>query len=160
MLKAFLQKHRKHLVHFGKFQVVSCINFVVDYGIFFLLTSVLSMMTAPANIISYTCGIINSFLWNRYWTFKIRHSFLSRHFAKFVFVNLVSLGINTLAVWILVELYQFNVGLLGLENFFAKLIATIFSFTVNFAGNKLLVFPEESANGGRDATDSDHKGRK
>ena len=54
-----------------------------------------------------------------------------------MFVNLVSLGVNTLAVYILGELY-------GLPNFWAKLIATAFSFIVNFAGNKLLVFRERT----------------
>jgi putative flippase GtrA len=127
-----------------KFQAVSVINFIVDYGAFFVLTAMLGMMTALANVISYTLGIINSFLWNRYWTFRIRHSFISVHFLKFIFVNLISLGVNTLAVWILVELYHFNVGLFGLENFFAKLVATVFSFTVNFAGNKLVVFYDGS----------------
>ncbi len=144
MFKAFYQKHRKNLAHFAKFQAVSVINFVIDYGVFFVLTSVFGMMTALANVISYSCGIINSFFWNRYWTFRIRHRFISVHFIKFVFVNLISLGVNTLAVWILVELYHFNVGLFGLENFFAKLVATAFSFTVNFAGNKLVVFYEGS----------------
>ena len=153
MLRALSKKHKRNIGYFLKFQVVGIINFFVDYGVFFLLTSVLSMMTALANIISYSCGIINSFLWNRYWTFKIRHSFFSLHFLKFVFVNLISLGVNTVAVWILVELYAFNAGLFGMENFFAKLIATVFSFTVNFAGNKLLVFSEsagvtESKDGG------------
>jgi putative flippase GtrA len=144
VFKAFYQKHRKNLGHFLKFQAVSVINFIVDYGAFFVLTAMLGMMTALANVISYTLGIINSFLWNRYWTFRIRHSFISVHFLKFIFVNLISLGVNTLAVWILVELYHFNVGLFGLENFFAKLVATVFSFTVNFAGNKLVVFYDGS----------------
>jgi putative flippase GtrA len=63
---------------------------------------------------------------------------LSADFMKFIFVNLVSLGVNTLAVHILGDLY-------GLPNIIAKLIATVFSFTVNFAGNKLLVFNVKSA---------------
>ena len=143
MLRALYLKYKKSTGHFMKFMAVGVINFFVDYGVFFLLTNVFAMMIAPANIISYTCGVINSFLLNRHWTFKIRHSFFSTHFLKFIFVNLISLGFNTLAVWILVKLYSFNAGLFGMENFFAKLIATVFSFTVNFAGNKLLVFSEE-----------------
>jgi len=106
---------------------------------------VFGMLLAPANVISYTCGVINSFLLNRYWTFKIKHKFVSTHFVKFVFVNLVSLGVNTLAVWVLVEMYGFTLGIFGIENFYAKLIATVFSFTVNFAGNKLLVFREDKS---------------
>lgn len=136
MLKTLYQRHKQSIGHFLKFQVVGAINFFVDFGILSLLTGAFGMWVVPANIISYTCGVINSFILNRYWTFKIKLSFFSVHFIKFVFVNLVSLGVNTLAVYILGELY-------GLPNFFAKLIATVFSFTVNFAGNKLLVFKED-----------------
>ena len=143
MIKTIYEKYKRGLWHFGKFIVVGIINFIVDYGILYVLTVFAGMLTAPANMISYSCGVVNSFLLNRYWTFKIKHSFFSTHFVKFVFVNLVSLGVNTLAVWILVDLYMFNTGLFGMENFWAKLIATVFSFTVNFAGNKLLVFKDE-----------------
>ena len=141
-MKAFLVKHKKATLQFGKFLVVGAINFLVDFGIFKLLTVVFGMLIVPANIISYTTGVLNSFLLNRYWTFRIKHKFVSVHFVKFVFVNLVSLGVNILAVWVLIDLYQFNDGLFGVQNLYAKLIATVFSFTVNFAGNKLLVFRE------------------
>lgn len=145
MIRELLRKYKRDIGHFGKFLVVSVTNFIVDYGVLYLLTAVVGMLTAPANMISYTCGVINSFLLNRYWTFKQKHSFFSRHFVKFVFVNLISLGVNTLAVWILVDLYGFNIGLFGMQNFYAKLIATVFSFTVNFSGNKLLVFCDDNA---------------
>ncbi len=140
---SLLNKNRKNAGQFGKFMVVGVINFLVDFGIFKLLSVVFGVPVVISNIISYTCGVLNSFFMNRYWTFKIKHKFISIHFVKFVFVNLISLGVNTLAVWVLVSLYHFNSGLFGIENMYAKLIATVFSFTVNFAGNKLLVFRED-----------------
>ncbi|MBT3318526.1 MAG: GtrA family protein [Clostridia bacterium] len=144
-MRAFFIKHKKSTLQFGKFIVVGAINFLVDFGIFKLLTVVFGMLVAPANVISYTSGVVNSFLLNRYWTFKIKHKFVSVHFVKFVFVNLVSLGVNTLAVWVLVELYRFSDGFFGVQNLYAKLIATVFSFTVNFAGNKFLVFKDDKS---------------
>lgn len=134
-LKALFYKNKKNLAHFFKFQVVGVINFFVDYGILTLLNLVFGMSVEFANMISYSCGVINSFFLNRYWTFKIKRKFLSTHFIKFIFVNLISLGINTLAVYILADLY--SLPIIG-----AKLIAAAFSFTVNFAGNKLLVFAD------------------
>ena len=145
VVKAFIVKHKKATLQFGKFLVVGAINFLVDFGIFKLLTVVFGMLIAPANLISYSTGVFNSFLLNRYWTFKIKHKFVSIHFVKFVFVNLLSLGVNTLAVWVLVDIYRFSDGLFGVENLYAKLIATVFSFTINFAGNKLLVFREDKS---------------
>ena len=137
MLKALYEKYRKHIIHFIKFQVVGVLNFLVDYGVLSLLNRGLGMPLVISNIISYTCGLVNSFLINRYWTFKTKLKFLSVHFLLFVFVNLISLGVNTLAVYILGDLY-------GLPNIVAKLVATMFSFAVNFAGNKLLVFRENN----------------
>lgn len=133
MIKKLYQKNRQGIWHFIKFMAVGAINFLVDYGILTLLNTVFGWPLLISNTISYTCGVINSFLLNRYWTFKIKHSFFSRHFAVFVMINLLSLGVNNLAVYILGDLY-------GFHNLWAKLIATVFSFTVNFAGNKLLVF--------------------
>lgn len=133
MIKKLYQKYKTGFWQAIKFQGVGVINFGVDYGILMLLNTVFGWPLVLSNIISYSCGIINSFVLNRYWTFRQRLKFISRHFALFIFVNLISLGVNTLAVYILADLY-------GLPNILAKLIATVFSFTVNFAGNKLLVF--------------------
>ena len=133
MLIELYKKYKTGFWHFVKFMAVGVINFFVDYGVLTLLNHGLGWPLVLSNIISYSCGIVNSFVLNRYWTFRQHLKFLSRHFVLFVFVNLVSLGVNTLAVHILGNLY-------GMPNILAKLIATVFSFTVNFAGNKLLVF--------------------
>ena len=133
MIKKLYQKYKTGFWQAVKFQAVGAINFGVDYGILMLLNVVLGWPLVLSNLISYSCGVVNSFVLNRYWTFHQRLKFFSRHFAVFVFVNLISLGVNTLAVYILADLYS-------LPNILAKLIATVFSFTVNFAGNKLLVF--------------------
>ncbi len=153
MLKELIQKHKTNIGHFLKFIVVGVVNFLVDYGVLTLLNVVFGWPLVLSNIFSYSCGVINSFLLNRYWTFKMKLRFFSTYsirlknktihpvfvsfdFFKFIFVNLVSLGVNTLAVYILGDFY-------GLPNIVAKLVATVFSFTVNFAGNKLLVFKEK-----------------
>ena len=160
-----LKKQKKHIVHFIKFAVVGTTNFCLDFLILTLLSKGLTWPfvfhglgwpVVIANTISYTCGIINSFILNRYWTFQIKLKFFSTYtvkpgsvftngarirffsvpFLKFIFVNLVSLGVNTLTMFILVDLY-------GLDNLPAKIIAAGISFIVNFAGSKLLVFRED-----------------
>jgi putative flippase GtrA len=128
---------------------VGCVNFLVDLGVLTLLHTVIGLNVVPSNIVSYSCGVINSYILNRYWTFKIKLKFftvytlksgkklhfLSMPFIKFIFVNLISLGVNTLAMYILVDLYSLNPTL-------SKVADTVFSFIVNFAGSKLLVFRE------------------
>lgn len=160
MLKKLYQKHKTSIGHLLKFIVVGIVNFLVDYGVLSLLSEVFGWPLVLSNIISYSCGVINSFLLNRFWTFKMKLKFFSKYnirlknrtiqpvfvsfdFLKFIFVNLASLGVNTLAVYILGDLY-------GLPTIVAKLVATVFSFAVNFAGNKLLVFKAAPAPLGQD----------
>lgn len=150
------KKYKKSIGHFVKFMLVGAVNFGVDYGILTLLSGLLGWPVAIANTISYSCGVINSYFLNKYWTFKInlkffytytlksgaRIKFFSPHFLKFIFVNLISLGVNTLTMYILVDLYSLHT----LNNLVAKILATGFSFVVNFAGSKLLVFRESNGN--------------
>ncbi len=147
------QKYKKSIFHFIKFMAVGVVNFLVDLGVLTLLHSVIGIPVVPSNIVSYSCGVVNSYILNRYWTFKIKLKFfavytlksgasihfLSAAFLKFIFVNLISLGVNTLAMYILVDLYSLNPTL-------SKVAATAFSFVVNFAGSKLLVFRESDDN--------------
>ncbi len=150
-----LARQKKNIIHFIKFAVVGTSNFCLDFIVLTLLSTGLTWPfvfhglgwpVAVANTFSYTCGIINSFILNRYWTFQIKLRFFSVYevkgarirffsvpFLKFIFVNLVSLGVNTLTMFILVDLYQMG-------NLPAKIIAAAISFVVNFAGSKLLVF--------------------
>ncbi|MFA5676552.1 MAG: GtrA family protein [Christensenellales bacterium] len=125
--------HKESIRQLIKFIIVGAVNFFVDFGILALLNYAFGWPLIISNTISYSCGVINSFLLNRRWTFKQKHKFLSDRFALFIIINLISLGVNNLAVHILGDIY-------GLPVMWAKLIATVFSFTVNFAGNKLFVF--------------------
>jgi putative flippase GtrA len=161
-MKGLYQKYKKGFWHFVKFQCVGVVNFVVDFGVLTLLNGVLGWPVGISNTISYSCGIVNSFLLNRYWTFKIRLKFFSEYtlnigqrkvrlkflsvdFMKFIAINVLGWGVNTLTMIILVNGYSLTAKGLGLfENFVPKLIATAFSFTINFAGSKLLVFREDA----------------
>lgn len=168
-----LAMQKKNIIHFIKFAVVGTSNFCLDFIILTLLSKGLTWPfvlhglgwpVAISNTISYTCGIINSFILNRYWTFQIRLKFFDTYalkpgrvlkcgarirffsvaFMKFIFVNLISLGVNTLTMFILADLYHMG-------NLPAKIIAAAISFVVNFAGSKLLVFREDKPKTAADA---------
>jgi len=135
-LKELLKNNKTVIIQFIKFMLVGVLNFLVDLGILLLLNKVLGLYSVYANIISYSCGVINSYFFNRMWTFKTRLKYLSKDFLKFIFVNILSLGVSTLAIYILVERFMMPLWI-------GKVISTFFSFTVNFAGNKLLVFKDK-----------------
>ena len=108
-------------------------NTAVDFAIFVLLTTVFGLHHMISQVISYSCGIVNSYLWNKFWTFKKKQPFSSSEALKFLIVNIISLGVS------LFFLYIFR-DKVGLSVLVSKVIATMFSLVVNFAGNKFWVF--------------------
>jgi len=82
-----------------KFGSVGVLNTAVDYIVFNALVLGFGMSVGPANVVSYSFGIANSWFWNSRWTFgdrKLRHPRLA--LPTFVAVNLVGLALNTAAV--------------------------------------------------------------
>jgi len=116
-----------------KFGLVGVLNTAVDFGVFTLLTMLFSMDSIISHIISYTCGMINSYFLNKYWTFRIQGIGKKAEFIKFIFVNLLSLGMSSLVLNSLMTQA-------GLTMYLAKIGAILCSMAVNFAGSKLVVF--------------------
>ncbi len=79
-----------------KFALVGALNTAVDFGIYFALTRSLPLFaTHPqaAKAISYLAGVINSFMWNRAWTFRSGTGW--GRLLPFILANLAGLAINT-----------------------------------------------------------------
>jgi putative flippase GtrA len=106
-----------------RFALVGCTNFLVSLVAFYLcyhylplgkmavalhLTSTrvdsdgVGAEGAVANVLAYLAGMINSFWWNRSWTFRAKGGVIGQ-VVRFAVVNLVSLGLSTLVVFLLVD---------------------------------------------------------
>lgn len=118
------------LIQFVKFNLVGIVNTLVDFAVFTVLTF-FGMYYMAAQVISYSCGVANSFVMNKYWTFGDKSSPHGYEIFKFIAVNAVSLAVS------LSILYPLKPAI-GV--FSAKIIATLFSVMINFAGSKLWVF--------------------
>lgn len=126
-----MRRHRHSLGEFIKFALVGLLNTGVDVAIFFLLTR-LGVTYVAAQTVSYSCGAANSYLLNKFWTF--RSSGLSyAEIVRFVTVNLISLGISIVVLRLLHDTA-------GLDLAAAKGWATLSALGTNFLGNKLWVF--------------------
>jgi putative flippase GtrA len=130
-----IKAYKVHILQFVKFNLVGIMNTAVDFAVFTLLTF-LGMQYLIAQVISYSCGIVNSYLWNKFWTFQQKKGFSSAEVLKFIIVNIVSLGVS------LFFLYIFR-DKVGLHVLVSKLIATLLAVIVNFAGNKFWVFTQK-----------------
>mgnify|MGYP000859673245 CR=1 FL=1 len=115
------------------FSIVGIINTGVDFAVFTLLNGVVGINHLLSQVLSYSCGIVNSFFLNRRWTFRVERPKTVKEFAAFVLVNILSLGISLLVLYVTRDFLHWNIYL-------SKGIATIFSMGVNFSGNKWLVF--------------------
>lgn len=124
-------KLKDDIIKFIKFNAVGILNTAVDFVIYTLLTAV-GLPLVPAQVISYACGMLNSYLFNSRWTFKDK-VFTASKGLRFVLVNLVALGVSIGILTLCKQMW-------GLEGAYAKVIATPFSLAVNFLGNRLFVF--------------------
>lgn len=86
-----------------------------------------------AHSLSYTAGLVNSFFWNKFWTFKQPAAFKLSEAIKFVIVNITALGVSGLVLFIAQSFLTFPEEL-------AKLFALPFSLAINYLGNKKWVF--------------------
>ena len=87
---------------FLKFAVVGVLNTLVDFAVFQALNLLLGWVYA-AQVAGFTCGVINSYLWNSNWTFREQRTRSFREIALFLLVNLASLGVSLGMIWLLRE---------------------------------------------------------
>ena len=149
----------KNIKQFSRFIIVGCVNFAVSFVVFYIfynylkLSGLLFTVLGPAgdflerglqgigaesadatlaNIIGYSAGIINSFTWNKLWTFKAKHETASQ-FGRFLRLNLACLLLSSLSLFIFTDYLGFPYGPVW---FIAMSIVTL----INFAVSKYWVF--------------------
>lgn len=123
-----------------RFAVVGIGNTLVDFGVFFLLTS-MGVSYVLAQACSYSAGVINSYVWNRTWTFRVQEKASAQQVLQFLILNLLSLGTTV----VLLQLLR----LAGMSLFSSKVLATIAGMAVNFIGSRFWVFSSERERGGK-----------
>ena len=82
----------------GKFTSVGILNTVIDIAIlnilvFFGLKAVLTIgqnQYPVANIIAVSCAMVNSFIWNRRWTFGSKEKAVLPQVIKFLLITLIA----------------------------------------------------------------------
>lgn len=92
---------------FARFIAVGCLNFVVSFTAFYAAYRLLPQglpggRGALANVLAYAAGLLNSFVWNRLWTFRARGN-VGVHALKFGLLNAATLAGSTLIMLVLVD---------------------------------------------------------
>lgn len=123
----------RHARQFVKFVLVGILTTAINFGVYASLV-VLDVPYLLAATVAFAVATINSYTWNRIWTFragKHRHIRL----LKFTIVQLIGLSVNLIILALLVEHVSMN-------KFVAQLVANVFVVATNFTGNKFWTFRE------------------
>ncbi len=126
------------LFHFG---VVGGTGYVINLIVFTLLAHGADLNHMLAAIGAFVVAVTNNFLLNRHWTFRRQGATRSRagfQAARFLTVSLVGLGVNLLALALLVDI-------LGAAELPGQAVAVAIATPVNFIGNKLWTFGRTEA---------------
>ena len=152
--------------HFSKFIIVGFSNFAVSFAVFYFLYNYLqlseslflilgpagdllekmllgikteSVDATLANIIGYSAGIINSFIWNKLWTFQVKHE-TTAQFSRFLILNLCCLLLSSASLFLFTDF-------LG-EPYLPVWLITMGVITViNFVFSKFWVFRKTEVKG-------------
>ncbi len=148
---------QRELTRFVKFSVVGAIGAVVDFGILYLLHSVLGLHIVLSNTCSFTTAVLSNFTWNRYWTYPDSRSRpLSTQLRQFFIVNIAGWGINTGILLLLrtpfADLFaSIDTNILMLSNpelsyklgyNLAKAVATVVVMFWNFGINRIWTYSD------------------
>ncbi len=146
-IATLIGKKLKIIYQVAKFILVGALNTFVDFGVLNLLmfsTSIFSgIWYSIFKALSFLCAVINSYFWNKLWTFEKKDELLLRReeFFKFFLVSGTGFLLN-------VSIASFIVNVLGTQFGISKelwsnlgaFIAVICVFIWNFLGYKLIVF--------------------
>ncbi len=116
-----------------RFLFVGGLNTIVGYG-FYSLFLILNIHYFIANTLSTILGVIHSYLWNRYFTFKSKQKAL-KEIVKFVSVYITSYLLGSATLWIFTSLLKISPYISGLINL---IITTL----ISWFGHKYFSFKE------------------
>ncbi len=144
-----LFSHILFLKQLGRFGIVGLMNVCVDIGIATTLRRAYgvdpldTMDMLPVLVAASSIAIVNSYFWQRMWTFAEKAPPTRKEFLAFVVVTLIGLGLNTLVSIAIIQ----GVGALGAFSAdriltISKIAATAVSLFWNFLGYKFIVFKE------------------
>ena len=120
---------------FIKFGLVGVLNTLINWIIFAVLNFV-GVYYIIANVIAYVIATINSYTWNSRWVFKYNGKDQKETTTKFIVLNLVGLALNTIILYLLVDL-------IGLNKLISLVITTVIVMVINYIVNKIWVFKEK-----------------
>ena len=112
------------------FCIVGASNTLITFIVLAVLVK-LNVHNLIATTIGYTCGILNGYLWSSKIVFKKKKTIDNA--VKFIIVNLITIGVNLVLMWLWTEKLLINV-------LWAQAITICFTMPLNFILNKIWTY--------------------
>jgi len=133
------------ILQVAKFSATGVLNTLLDIGVLNLL---MYMFAITAGVgysifkgISFIIANINSYFWNKYWTFGANNLANTKEFGQFFAVSFIGFLINTGAASLIVNYIKPFAGISApLWANAGAIVATLASLVWNFLGYKFIVF--------------------
>jgi putative flippase GtrA len=127
-----IDTYKKHM-ELSNYLIFGVLTTVVNWIVFQLFNELLSVTWAISNVIAWIASILFAYFTNRKYVFPSSGKHIAREFALFVQFRLVSLLLEMLFLFILIELAL-------LEPFTSKVITAVIVVGSNYVFSKLIVF--------------------
>lgn len=116
----FIARKIKVIYQLAKFVLVGALNTFVDWGVLNILMLLFVVTSGPLFSVfkgaSFAVAVINSYFWNKFWTFKkapvdgvdvpVEQKNVSKEVLQFFLVSLVGLGLNVGIASIIVNVVE------------------------------------------------------
>ncbi len=140
----FLRKITEVFWQLAKYGLVGVLNTLIDFGILNFLSYLTKIYQGGwlvvFNFFAFFAANINSYFWNKYWTFESTDRAKTQEFAKFFGVSVIGFLLNSLVLFAITSMTPlFNLSASQWENV-VKAIGTIIYLVWNFIGYKFFVF--------------------
>lgn len=135
----------------AKFGVVGVLNTLVDFGVLNIFIAVFSisagMWYSVFKAASFIVAAINSYVWNKFWTFESKEKANTKEATSFFIVSAIGFLINVISASVVVNVITPFGGASSLiwANIGA-LVGTLLGLAWNFVGYKFFVFKNNDTN--------------
>jgi len=116
------------------FFLIGIVSSLIDIGLLVLLCSYMGIWYLPAAAMSYCCGIVFSYLLNKFLNFRDPDRHYLVQFTTFAAISVSCLLVNLCIIWLCVEVFS-------LDYLTGKIIATLCAFFWNYHGQRQYTFP-------------------
>lgn len=132
MMEMKREDRKTFFFQFVKFGLVGVSNTLITAGVIALLLKVFLLSDLQANLVGYAAGLVNSFVWNRRWTFRSK-SKIKDTVLKFMLIFVVSYVVQWGVVSLLLRISN-------VEPYVCHLLGMVVYTVFNFLLNKFYTF--------------------